>query len=127
MEIDDVPVGLQARLGPEATGGLLQLLDRSHRQEREDVITACTERFERRLVEEVSGLRIQIAQVESTLRQDMAAMGATLRQEIATMGSTLRQELAAGRVEFIKWSFLFWVGQVLAVTGFLTVMLRLLR
>ena len=116
MEIDDVPVGLQARLGPEATGGLLQLLDRSHRQEREDVITACTERFERRLVEEVSGLRIQIAHVESTLRQDMAAMGATLRQE-----------MAAGRVEFIKWSFLFWVGQVLAVTGFLTVMLRLLR
>ncbi len=127
MEIEDVPVALQARLGPEATGGLLQLLDRSHRQAREDVITACTERFERRLVEEVSGLRIQIAQVESTVRQDMAAMGATLRQEIATMGSTLRQEMAAGRVEFIKWSFLFWVGQVLAVTGFLTVMLRLLR
>lgn len=27
------------------------------------------------------------------------------------------QEMAAGRVEFIKCSFLFWVGQVLAITG----------
>jgi len=84
---------------------LLQLLDRSHRDAREDVITACTERFERRLVEEVSSLRVQIAQVETTLRGDMAA----------------------GRVEFIKWSFLFWVGQVLAISGILTVMLRLMR
>lgn len=81
------------------------MLDRSHREAREDVITACTERFERRLVQEVSGLRVQIAQVEATLRADMAA----------------------GRVEFIKWSFLFWVGQVLALTGILTVMLRLTR
>ncbi len=105
MEIDDVPVGLQARLGPEGIGGLLQLLDRSHRQAREDVITACTERFERRLVEEVSGLRVQIAQVEAKLSGD----------------------IAAGRVEFIKWSFLFQVGQVLAITGIMGVMLRLFR
>lgn len=105
MEIEDVPVALHARLGPEATGGLLQLLDRSHRQAREDVITACTERFERRLVEEVSGLRVQIVQV----------------------GAKLSGDIAAGRVEFIKWSFLFWVGQLLAVIGAMGVMLRLFR
>ena len=68
-------------------------------------MTACTDRFDRRLVEETSGLRVQIAQSESTLRGD----------------------IAAGRVEFIKWSFLFWVGQVLAVTGILTILLRVLR
>jgi hypothetical protein len=105
MAIDQVPAALQVRLGPAATAGLLQLLDDSHQQAREDVITACTEKFERRLVEEVSGLRVQIAEAAGTLRGD----------------------IAAGRVEFIKWSFLFWVGQVLAITGVLTVMLRLMR
>lgn len=51
------------------------------------------------------GPRVQIAQVEATLRGDMAA----------------------GRVEFIKWSFLFRTGQVLAITGILAVMLRFVR
>ena len=102
MEIDQVPAALQARLG-SATGGLLQLLDHSHREAREDVITACTDRFELRLVEEMSGLRVQIAELEARLRGDMAA----------------------GRVEFIRWSFLFWAGQVIAITGVLTIMLRL--
>jgi hypothetical protein len=68
-------------------------------------MSICTERLDRRIVEETSGLRVLIAQSESTLRGD----------------------IAAGRVEFIKWSFIFWVGQVLAVTGILTVLLRVSR
>jgi hypothetical protein len=145
MEIESVPPALQARLGPEATGGLLQLLHRSDLERRADVIAACTERFERRLVEEVSGLRIQVGQVESAIRQDMAnlraeiaqqgstlreemaVLGSTIRQEMATLGSGLRDESAAGRVDLFKWCFLFWVGQVLAIGGLLAVMLRLTR
>jgi hypothetical protein len=105
VEIDEVPAPLEARLGAAATGGLIELFGRSHRHVKEELMTACTDRFDRRLVEESSGLRVQIAQSESTLRAD----------------------IAAGRVEFIKWSFIFWVGQVLAVTGILTVLLRVLR
>lgn len=105
MNLDEVPGALQARLGPAATHGFLEVVDRAHRETRDDVMTNCTERFERRLVEEVSGLRVQIAQAESTLRADVAA----------------------GRVEFLKWSFIFWAGQVLAVAGVLTAMIRTLR
>ncbi len=137
-DIDAVPVPLRTRLGPEATVGLLELLDLSHRAERDAVTTACTERFERRLVEEVSGLRVQIAQVESSFRQDMAQLGAALRQEMgemraglreemSRMGSTLREEMATGRIELFKWCFLFWIGQVLAIGGLMGVMLRLTR
>ena len=116
MEIDAVPAVLRARLGSEATGGLLELLDISQREAREDVITACAERFDRRLVEEVSGLRVQIAQVESSIRQDMAQLRASLREDIAT-----------GRVDLFTWCFLFWVGQVLAIGGMLSVVLRVMR
>ena len=105
MNLEEVPGALQARLGPAASNGFLEALERAGRETRDDVIRNCTERFERRLVEEVSGLRVQIAQAESTLRAD----------------------LAASRVEFLKWSFSFWMGQVLAVAGILTAALRALR
>jgi hypothetical protein len=149
VDIDAVPAPLRTRLGPEATVGLLELLDLSHRAERDVVISACTERFERRLVEEVSGLRVQIAQVESSIRQDMAQLGAGLRQEMGEMRLGLRQEMgemraglrqemgemraglreemASGRIELFKWCFLFWIGQVLAIGGLMGVMLRLTR
>ncbi|MEO5897147.1 MAG: hypothetical protein ABIS06_15770, partial [Vicinamibacterales bacterium] len=127
MDIDEVPGSLSGWLGPDATNGLLQLLDRSHQEAREDVITACTERFERRLVEETSGLRVQITRFEATLRQEMTSLGASLRHEIADQGASLRAEIASGRVEFIKWSFLFWIGQVLAMIGILGIMVRAIR
>jgi hypothetical protein len=138
MQLDRVPRALQARLGDDATVALLELLDASHREARAPLIDACTERFERRLVEEVAGLRVQNAESSATLRQEMVTMTAALRQEIVTMAATLRQEMAtmraelrqeiaAGRVELIKWSFLFWIGQVLAITAIMGVMLRVMR
>jgi hypothetical protein len=160
MQLDRVPRALQARLGDEATVALLELLDASHREARAPLIDACTERFERRLVEEVAGLRVQSAEqgaglrhetstlgadlrqematlgaalrrematLGADLRQEVAAMGAELRREMAALGADLRQEIAAGRVELIKWSFLFWIGQVLAITAIMGVMLRVMR
>lgn len=100
-----MPLALRGRLGSDATAGLLELLNQSHQEEREAVISACTERFERRVVEEVSGVRVQLAQAESTIRED----------------------IAAGRVDLFKWCFLFWIGQVLAIGGLMGVMLRLIR
>ena len=91
--MDAVPVPLRAHLGPDATEGLLELLDLSHREARDAVISACIDRFERRVVEEVSGMRVQTAQVEGVLRQDMAHLEASLRQEMAHLGASLRQEM----------------------------------
>ena len=120
MRMDAVAGPLKAQLGLEATECLLQLLDVSQREWRQDVMAACTERFERRLVEEASGLRVQIARTEAVLRRDMAEMGAGIRQEMAQMGANLR-------VDMLKWCFLFWIGQVLAISSIFGVMLRTIR
>ncbi len=160
MDVEVVPAPLRERLGPGATGGLLHLLDLAKREGKEEVIATCTERFERRLSEEIGGVRVQIAKLEASLghgtvqmgasirqdmvemgasirqetaqmgasiRQDMVEMGASIRQEMAQMGASIRQDIASGRVEILKWCFLFWIGQVLAVGTLLSVMLRLLR
>ena len=54
-------------------------------------------------------------------------MGASIRQDMAQMGAGIRNDMATGRVELIKWCFIFWIGQVLAITGIIGVMLRLFR
>jgi hypothetical protein len=149
MDIEAVPASLRERLGPAATGGLLHVLDLAQREGRAEVIAICTDRFERRLSEEMAGVRVQIAQVEGSLRsemaqmgagirqdmaqmgagirQDMAQMGASLRVESAALGTGLRAEIASGRVEILKWCFLFWIGQVAAVGTLMGVMLRFMR
>ncbi len=138
MDIDAVSAPLRERLGPEATGGLLDLFDLARSEWRNDLIAACTDRYERRLAEEIAGVRVQIAQVEASLRteiaqtgagirQEMAQMGAQIRQEMGEMGSGIRTDMATGRVELFKWCFLFWIGQVVAVSTIVGLMLRLMR
>lgn len=70
--------------------------------ERAEVIQMAADRFDRRLTFEVSSLRLE-------LHDGLAAV---------------RQEMATTRVELLKWSFAFWIGQVAAMAGLLAFMLR---
>lgn len=80
------------------------------------------ERFERRLTEESAAIRQEIA----ILRSEMATRKDVndLRQEMTAGFVRLERELANTRVDMIKWSFMFWTGQCLAILGFLFVFLR---
>ena len=88
-----VPGPLRSKLGDSASEGLSEMFSLYHQ------IT--TDRFERRLAVEISALRLE-------MHQGFAG----LRQEIATV-----------RVELLKWSFLFWAGQLAAIAGLLSYML----
>lgn len=92
-----VPQPLAERLGEEASAALLDMFDVHTRAVTEAVVSQCTERFERRLVEETSKLRVELAQLRSDLRQEIATMGSGLRAEMVTMGSGLRTEMATMR------------------------------
>jgi len=101
-----VPATLRNQLGDEGTFGLIELLDAEHKQWSDHVLSVAAERFERRLTEEISALRDGL---HTALHDGLSAV---------------RQELATTRVELLKWSFLFWVGQVAAMAGLLAVMFR---
>jgi hypothetical protein len=133
-----VPLALRERLGPEATAGFVEAIEAARREWRDDVIDVCSASFERRLGEETSRLRVEMAglradlrqemaQLSANLRQEMTELRANLRQEMAQLGAALREEIADGRFELIKWCFLFWLGQVVAVSGILALMLRAVR
>jgi hypothetical protein len=101
-----VPASVRTPLGDDATFGLIELLDSERREWSEHVLSVAADRFERRLVEEISALREEI------------------REELHDGLASVRHELATSRVEMLKWSFLFWVGQIGAMAGLLAFMLR---
>ena len=96
MARKNVSVALSARLGPAATTGLMDLLESERVAWTDDVMSLAVDRFERRLTEQISGLRADIV-----------------------------RELHECRVEIIKWSFLFWVGQAAIIIGLVVGLWRL--
>jgi hypothetical protein len=149
VDIDAVPTALAARLGPEATSGLLHVLDLAHGEWSDDVMSVAGERYGRRLAEEGSSLRVQIAQTEGALRTEIAQSEGRLRSEIGQLEVNFRRELGRvetglrqdfsqmeirvlrevgnSRFELLKWSFLFWIGQVVTMSAIVAAMLRIIR
>lgn len=95
-------------------------MERALLELRDDVLNLAGERFERRLAQEIAVLRVD-------LRHEIQAGDAALRKEMQDGFSSLRQALADQRVELLRWSFLFWIGQVAAMAAMFNVVLRALR
>lgn len=149
MAVGAVPPALRERLGELGTEGLLQLLETTRLQWKEDTLSVSSERFERRLSEECAELRVEMAQGFAQLRQEMGQGLGHLRQEMIEGVGQLRQEMTEGfaalrtemhkgfaeqrsdaagaRFEMLKWAFLFWVGQFFAVASLMAVLIRFLR
>ena len=104
---------LREKLGDEAMGGLQNFVDDTGRRWKDDVLALAGERFDRRLSEEVGALRLDMS-------KDFAAM----RVECAKEFAAVRGEMAETRFAMVKWAFVFWVGQLVAMTGIMALLLR---
>ena len=142
-----LPPELRERLGDEAALGLLELLESERAEWSEHVLSVAADRFERRLAEQIAGVRVELSAIRAdivrelheglgSIRQELAAARVETRQELGAVRGETRQELATARVEMhqllatsrvetLRWSFLFWVGQVAAMAGLLALMFRL--
>ena len=100
--LETVSPALQERLGADATIGLLALLEASKREWGADVTDQAVLRFERRLTEETSLLRLDFARLETSV-------------ERALLTQT-------------RWMIGMWVGQIAAtaamIAGFLQTFAR---
>jgi hypothetical protein len=99
-----IPAALRSRLEDDATFGLVELLDSERKDWSEHVLTVAADRFERRLAEELGAFK---SDVSKALNDGLAG---------------IRQDSATARLEMLKWSFVFWIGQVAAVAGLLAFM-----
>ena len=78
-------------------------------REQGQLLTTATDRFERRLSDEVSKLR----DGDSAVRLEIA----NLRVDMTGQFAAARIQSEARHHELLKWSLVFWVGQAAAVAG----------
>jgi len=104
-----VPPRLKARLGSDESDDLAMLLQQAGAGWRDDVLTLSSGRFEQVLATEVGSVRLEMHQGISGIRQELVETRAALREDMAFL-----------RVEVLRWSFLFWLGQLAAMTGLLS-------
>ena len=91
------PFALRERLGESGSAALADVFEKRD----EALISVVTERFERRLSEECGKLRSEMVKLQAELRVD----------------------IANARADFIKWSFLFWIGHVGITVGVVAYMI----
>jgi hypothetical protein len=88
---------LRERLGHDATHGLEEYVERNGEVWRADVIQTCTDRLESRFHHVDEGF------------------------------AKIVNQLAEMKVELLRWSFAFWVGQVVVTLAMVTLFARLLQ
>ena len=119
MPVIQVGKTLREKLGEEGVQELIDLINSSQQQQKEDILTFVEEKFERRLSEEISKLRVDMVEMNQQLRTEMVEMNQQLRGEMVEQMAKLRTEISQTRAELIKWMFIFWVGQVGMILGIL--------
>ncbi len=116
--------GLRLRncLGPEASEDMSDAFE----EVQNDMLSMASERFEQRLIAVSAELRGDIGRAQSGLRQEMTTMDAGIRVALTEGLSKIRIEMTDMRADVLRWSFLFWIGQVAATATLLAFMLRAL-
>ena len=120
MSGPDLGLHLRSRLGVEACEDLSEAFE----EVQKDMLAITSERFEQRLIAVSAELRAEIGRSQSELRQEMTTMDAGIRVALTDGLSTIRAEMSDLRVDVLRWSFLFWIGQVVATGTLLAFMLR---
>jgi hypothetical protein len=90
----------------------------------DELLSAEAERFERRLTEEISGLSAEMHEAIAALRLEVHDSLAVVRHEFRQEFASIRHEMADLKADLLKWSFLFWIGQVATIAALLSFMLR---
>ena len=111
---------LLTRLGPEACEDLSNAIEEGQN----DMLSVAGERFEQRIIAVSAELGTDIGRAHSDLHQEMTTMDAGIRVALTEGLSRIRVEMTDMRIEVLRWSFLFWLGQVAATATLLALMLR---
>ena len=123
MAVISVPKTLREQLGDQATDALVDLLNQVLEDSRREAFAVVEEKFERRLSEELAVTNQHIIETKSALEQQIAELEARFDAKLAETKAELQVQIASVRADMIRWMFIFWVGQLAAMTGILYALL----
>lgn len=89
-------------MGAEGTDALVQVLNEYEKESKSSVVDIAEQRFEKSLVREIAGVRVELAGAEKRSRVEIA---------------DLRGGIDKSKSDTIKWMFLFRIGQIGAGLG----------
>jgi hypothetical protein len=115
-----VSIRLREKLGSEASEDLATALEDA----KKEMLLASHDRFESRLAIVAAEWRAELTRTQAELRQEIATGDAALRVVFIEGLSKIRTEMSDLRADVLRWSFVFWIGQVAATATLLAVMLR---
>ncbi|MEO0290208.1 MAG: hypothetical protein ABIN15_03095 [candidate division WOR-3 bacterium] len=139
MKIITIPKVLREKLGEDGVDALIELLNASNEKLKIDLIELQTEKYERRLTEEINKLRAEdIARLDKRITEETARLDKRITEETARLDKRITEEISKLRVEFnekisrtyaniIKWMFIFWVGQIGVMTLIFFTFLKFIR
>lgn len=133
-------LALRERLGDEGSMALTDYVEMYGDDWKAEVLKDCAQRLDLRLAtlvsreEFVQGMaNLRLAMKDdlvgglTDLRQEMTANRIEWKQELFAFRQDMTTALSSQRVELLRWSFLFWVGQVAATAGLISVALHFAR
>ena len=115
-----VGVALRDRLGDDGARALSDFVEQHSDVWRVEVVNTCTEHLDGRFHEYARRSEV----IEGLER--VTNMLAT-KTELADVKVELADKLADMRVEILRWSFLFWIGQVAALFGAMAMLAQWIR
>lgn len=98
MPVLTVEKPLKKVLGDDGTDSLVRLLNLVQQEQKENILEFVEDKFERRLSEEISGVREEI--------------------------SGLRVDMHKSQANLLKWIIVFWVTQIGTIAGLLIAFLK---
>ncbi len=154
MKIINVPKVLREKLGDDGVEALLELINLADEKAKEDIIEIQTEKYERRLTEEISKLRGEdipkldkrineeisklrgedIPKLDKRINEEISKLDkrineieAKLDKRITEIEARLKIEISKSYANIIKWMFIFWAGQIGVITAILFTFLKFIR
>ena len=119
MAVLTVGKPLREKLGDEAVDSLIELINQSLSEQKNDVLQFVEEKFERRLSEEISGLEVRLSEKISRVETDLSEKISRVEIDISEKITEQGKRSAEYKADLIKWMFIFWVGQVGVILGIL--------
>ena len=126
MAIISIPKPLREKLGDEGAEALVHVLNENDKELRSSVLNSAEQRFEKHLSEEISAVRLDLADAEKRFEKHLSKEISAVRLDLSSAEKVMTEEISAVRISIeksrsdtIKWMFIFWVGQIGVLLGIL--------
>lgn len=124
MPIVTVEKPLKDKLGDDGVQSLINLLNQTKTDQKQDILEYVEEKFERRLTEEIGKVNERITEEIGKVNERITEEIGKVNMTMTAMEKRIDTKIERIRADLIKWMFIFWVGQLAAILGMLVVFFK---